>query len=123
MARITIVLLLILIPLGAFSQSRKAQKAFDAWEAGEYYEAIDYFKDAYSKTRDRDEKSEYVFMVAQCYRLTNNPRSAASWYRKIAGKDNARPEAAYWYAQVQKMNGRYEDAIEAFEEYSKLVPS
>lgn len=123
MARITIVLLLILIPLGAFSQKRKAQKAYDAWEAGEYYEAIDYFKDAYSKTRDRDEKTEYVFMVAQCYRLTNNPRSAASWYRKIAGKDNARPEAAYWYAQVQKMNGRYEDAIEAFEEYSTLVPS
>jgi peptidoglycan-associated lipoprotein len=116
-------LLIILIPLTAFPQKRKAQKAYDAWEAGEYFEAIDYFKDAYSKTRDRDDRNEYVFMVAECYRLTNNPRSAEPWYKRISGRDNARPEATYWYAQTLKKNGKYEEALEAFGEYRQIVPS
>ncbi|MEA1887376.1 MAG: OmpA family protein [Bacteroidota bacterium] len=123
MVRSLVLLFIILIPLTAYPQKRKAQKAYDAWDAGEYYEAIDYFKDAYSKTRDRNEKSEYVFMVAECYRLSNNPRSAELWYKKISGRDNARPEATYWYAQCLKMNGDYEEAIEAFEEYKQIVPS
>ena len=123
MARIMVLIMIMLIPFTAYPQSRKAQKAYDAWEAGEYFEAIDLFKDAYSKTRDRNKKSEFVFMVAECYRFTNNPRSAEAWYKKIAGRDNARPEATYWYAQSLKMNAKYEDAIEAFREYKQLVPS
>ena len=123
MVRTALMLLIILIPLSAFPQKRKAQKAYDAWEAGEYFEAIDFFKDAYSKTRDRDERNEYVFMVAEGYRLTNNPRSAEPWYKRIAGRDNARPEATYWYAQTLKKNGKYEEALEAFEEYRQIVPS
>ncbi|MDT8400052.1 MAG: OmpA family protein [Bacteroidales bacterium] len=123
MVRIAVLMLIILIPFTAYPQKRKAQKAFDAWEAGEYFEAIDLFKDAYSKTRDRDEKSEYVFMVAECYRLTNNPRSAEPWYKRISGRDNARPEATYWYAQTLKKNGKYEEALKAFEEYKQIVPS
>ncbi|MEE4215740.1 MAG: OmpA family protein [Bacteroidales bacterium] len=123
MVRTAVMLLIILIPLTAFPQKRKAQKAYDAWEAGEYFEAIDYFKDAYSKTRDRDDRNEYVFMVAECYRLTNNPRSAEPWYKRISGRDNARPEATYWYAQTLKKNGKYEEALEAFGEYRQIVPS
>lgn len=123
MVRIVVLMLIILIPFTAYPQKRKAQKAYDAWEAGEYFEAIDLFKDAYSKTRDRDEKSEYVFMVAECYRLTNNPRNAEPWYKRISGRDNARPEATYWYAETLKKNGKYEEALEAFEEYKQIVPS
>jgi len=123
MVRTLVLVFIILIPVTAFPQKRKAQKAYDAWEAGEYFDAIDFFKDAYSKTRDRDEKSEYVFMVAECYRLSNNPRSAETWYKKISGQNNSRPEATYWYAQSLKKNGKYEEAIEAFEEYKQLVPS
>ncbi len=123
MVRTVVLIMIILIPLTVYPQSRKARKAYDAWEAGEYFEAIDLFKDAYSKTRDNTERSEYVFMVAESYRYTNNPRSAETWYKKIAGKDNARPEASYWYAQSLKMNGKYEDAIDAFREYKQLVPS
>ena len=60
MVRTVVLLFIILIPFTAYPQKRKAQKAYDAWEAGEYFEAIDFFKDAYSKTRDRNEKSENV---------------------------------------------------------------
>jgi len=123
MYRTVLLLFIIVIPLAVYPQKRKAQRAYDAWDAGEYFEAIDFFKDAYSKTRDRNEKSEYVFMVAECYRLSNNSRSAESWYKKISGRDNARPEASYWYAETLKKNGKYEAAIEAFEEYKQIVPS
>jgi len=105
MYRTVLMLFIIIIPLTVYPQKRKAQRAYDAWDAGEYFEAIDLFKDAYSKTRDRNEKSEYIFMVAECYRLSNNPRSAESWYKKISGRDNVRPEATYWYAETLKKNG------------------
>ena len=35
------------------AQSKKADKAYSTFEAGEYYAAVDQFKDAYQKTADK----------------------------------------------------------------------
>ncbi len=39
------------------AQKRKAERAYASFNAGEYYDAIDQFKDAYSKTRKTDKTS------------------------------------------------------------------
>lgn len=123
MKRFISLLVFLLLVTGAYAQKRKAQKAYDAFSAGEYFDAIDFFKDAFSKTRDRAEKAELTFMVAECYRLTNNPRNAVSWYKKISGKDYAKPEATFLYAESLRKNGKYEDAIEEYNNYKRLVPA
>ena len=123
MARCTVVIILLLLSISMEAQSRKTRKAYDAFESGEYYEAIDLFKDAYTRTRERSEKAELNYMVAECYRLTNDPRNAESWYKKIAGKEFARPEAMLMFAESLRKNGKYEEAVEAYEEYRKMVPA
>lgn len=123
MKRYLSILLLLIISMSAFSQKRKTERAYGAWDAGEYYDAIDLFKDAFSKTRDRAEKIELSYMVAECYRMTNDPRNAESWYRKVSGKEFSRPEATFYYAESLRKNGKYEDAIEEYRNYKMLVPS
>ena len=123
MKRITIILIILSISFSAFSQKRKTQKAYEALEAGEYYEAIDLFKDAFSKTRDRAERAELTYMVAECYRLTNSPKNSETWYKKISGKEYARPDATYYFAESLRKNGKYEDAIEQYNNYKMLVPA
>ena len=66
------------------AQKRKSERAYTSFTAGEYYDAIDLFKDAYSKTKkaDKNTRTDLVFMIAECYRLTNDPKNAETWYKK-----------------------------------------
>ena len=68
--------LLLSVTFRVDAQKRKAGRAYEFFASGEYYEAIDHFKNAYSKSKDKELKAEMVFMVAECYRLTNDPRNA-----------------------------------------------
>ena len=40
------------------AQKRKAEKAYASFDAGEYFDAIDLFKDAYSKTKKSDKSQQ-----------------------------------------------------------------
>ncbi len=119
---IIIFTLLLLIPVTLSAQKQKTERAYAAYQAGSYYEAIDLFKDVYSKTRDRQVKAEMVFMVSECYRLTNDPKNAELWYKRAVRSAFPRPEAQYWLAESTKKLGRYPQAIEEFRKYRQLVP-
>jgi peptidoglycan-associated lipoprotein len=119
---IIIFTLLLLIPVTLSAQKQKTERAYSAYKAGSYYEAIDLFKDVYSKTRDRQMKAEMVFMVSECYRLTNDPKNAELWYKRAVRSAFPRPEAQYWLAESTKKLGRYPQAIEEFRKYRQLVP-
>jgi len=121
---------LLIILLAAFQQNteaqkRKAERAYSSFAAGEYYEAIDLFKDSYSKTSrsDRSSRTELGFMVAECYRITNDPRSAETWYRLAARSSTSRPEALYWLAMMMKKNGKYDQAREEMLRYKQIASS
>jgi hypothetical protein len=47
------------------AQKRKAERAYSSFSAGEYFDAIDKFKDTYSKTKraDKNSRTELVFMI------------------------------------------------------------
>lgn len=105
-----------------YAQKKKAERAYDYFTAGEYYEAIDQFKNTYSKTKDKELKAEMVFMVSECYRLINDPRNAEIWYKKAVRGTFSKPEAQYWYADALKKNGKYPQAIDEFRKYKQLVP-
>ncbi len=119
---LTITVIALLIPLTLYPQNRRVQRAYDAWESGEYYEAVDLFRSAYSRTRDRDLRSELVFMIAESYRRINDARNAESWYRRATRVQGARPDAFFWLAESMRKNGKYEEAIEEYRRYRELVP-
>lgn len=118
-----IVILLVSIALDGSAQRKRTEKADEAYNAGEFYEAIDLYKDAYSVIQDKDERNRVVFMIAECYRKTNDPRRAELWYKKAIGRDFPDPVAQLRYAESMKMNMKYEEAIDEFKRYKELVPA
>jgi peptidoglycan-associated lipoprotein len=127
MKKTLILLLLVLIASlqDSPAQKRKAERAYAAFEAGEYYDAIDEFKDSYSRTKSSDKvaRTELVYMIAECYRLTNDPKNAETWYKLAVKSANPKPEAEYWLAQSLKKNGKYQQAIDELKKYKQIAPS
>lgn len=97
-------------------------KANEYYKNGQYYEAVDMLRDAYSKVTDKDIKTEITWQVAECYRKTNEPRKAEMWYKKAIQKKYDNPLVYLYYADALKMNEDFEEAIENYREYKKLVP-
>jgi peptidoglycan-associated lipoprotein len=123
-----LVLLIILLSVVALpevaAQKRKSERAYAAFNAGEYYDAIDQFKDAYSKTNksDKTTRTELVYMIAECYRLTNDPKNAETWYKLAVKSSNSKPEAEYYLAESLKKNGKYQQAIDEFKKFKQAAP-
>lgn len=106
----------------AEAQNKKASKAYSAYDAGEYYAAIDLFKDAYQNITDKKEKLNMAFYIAECYRKTDNPPQAALWYGKVIDKDYENPLSILYYADALKMNQNYEESKSQYQRYKDLVP-
>ena len=62
-------------------------------------------------------------MVAESYRLTNDPKNAEVWYKKAVKSPFAKPEAQYWFAESLKKNGKYDLAVIEFKRYKQIVPA
>jgi peptidoglycan-associated lipoprotein len=119
-----LIILLSIIALPEISaQKRKSERAYASFNAGEYYDAIDRFKDAYSKTNksDKNARNEMVFMIAECYRLTNDPKDAETWYKLAVKSAYSKPEAQYYLAESLKKNGKYQQAVDEFKKYKQVA--
>jgi peptidoglycan-associated lipoprotein len=118
-----LIILLITASPESFAQKRKAGRAYEFFNAGEYFLAIDHFKNTYSKSKDKSVKADMVYMVAECYRLINDPKNAEIWYKKAVKTSYSKPEAQYWFAESLKKNGKYQLAADEFKKYKQLVPA
>jgi peptidoglycan-associated lipoprotein len=105
------------------AQTSKARKADIAFKAGEYYLAIDLYRETYNSLRDNTKKDQILFQIAQCYRLANEPVKAELWYGKSIAKGYSDPMAVLYYAEMQKMNRKYEEAKDNYKEYKNKVPN
>ncbi|HUV01064.1 MAG TPA: OmpA family protein [Bacteroidales bacterium] len=107
------------------AQKRKSERAYSSFSAGEYYDAIDLFKNSYSRTKktDKSGRTELIYMIAECYRMTNDPRNAETWYRLAARSSFSKPEAQYLLAISLKKNAKYAPAIEEMKKYKQIAPS
>ena len=121
---IPIWLLLCILSANSLEAQKKERdfKAMAAYEAGEYYNAIDLFKKALGKVSEKEKKAEVSYYIAECYRITGEPRQASLWYRKALQQDSQIPELFLRYGQSLLKYGRYEDAEEQFQQYKELVP-
>jgi len=105
-----------------YGQKRKVEKADEAFNAGEYFDAVDLYKDAYSRIHDRTEKTRIAFQIGECYYKMNESAYAKTWYKKAVAKEYHNPIAILRYAEMLKMEGDYEDARNEYEHYKQLVP-
>lgn len=114
----------LLIPYSTLEAQKKEKdsRAAAAFEAGEYYKAIDLFKKAYSKVSENQKKGEIVYDIAECYRVIGEARQAALWYKKALQLDYQDPNLYLRYGQSLMKFERFEEAGEQFEVYRDLVP-
>lgn len=108
--------------LCAQSSNQRVEKAYAVFNAGEYAIAEALLKEAYERVNTDEEKNRIVFMIAECYRRTNQPKKAELWYSKAIKRGFKDPLAILYYADAMKMNEKYVDALEQYQEYKRLVP-
>lgn len=108
------------LPVDA-QKKQKDSRAQAAYEAGEYYEAIDLYKNVYNKV-DKDQKTAIFFKIGECYRILGQSRSAIMWYKKAVREDYQDPIIFLRYGQMLLVDENYEEAEEQFKKYLDLVP-
>ncbi|MFC2097426.1 OmpA family protein [Bacteroidota bacterium] len=115
-------LLVVFIPTNIFAQKDRQKIADETFAMGEYHSAIDKYKKARTKAKDKEVKDAMTFKLALCYRLTNNTALAESWFKNCVARKYPDPLATLYLAEAYKMNEKYDKAIIEFENYQKLVP-
>ncbi len=109
-------------PVIAQNKKERDSKANMAFNAGEYYNAIGLYKNAYNKIKDKNKKSEIVFRVAECYRIVRETRSAELWYKKAIGANFQDPLIFLRYGEMLLTVENYDLASEQFKRYKELIP-
>ncbi len=114
----------LIISTGIYAQRNIAEMADQDFEDFKYSSAIDKYKKAYSKVKDRDEKNRIRFQMAECYRLMNNTKRAEPTYKSLVRNEYYKkdPIVLLYYADMLKINQKYDEAFVQFEEYMKLRP-
>lgn len=119
-------LLLLLLGLGLFGKAQAQMRFFNeaenVYQAGQYYKAVDMYRNAYDKIQGSEIKSEIVFKIAECYRKTGQPRKAELWYNKAISKEYDNPMIYLYHANALKTNEKFDEAIENYKQYKKLKP-
>jgi len=107
-----------------FGQRNFLEAADKDFEDMKYSVAVDKYKKAYSKTKDRDEKNRIRFQMAECYRMMNNAKRAEVYYKSLyrTGYYKKNTIVLLYYGEMMKINMKYDEAIPVFEEYIKLQP-
>ncbi len=102
---------------------KEIEKAYQAFDAEEYFYAIELLKDAYEEAKGRDQKSEVLFKTAEAYRMMNQYKDAEQFYNKAIKVGYKDPTAILLMGDMLKAQGQYEDAIEAYQDYKKENPT
>lgn len=78
----------------------------DAMEAGMYAKAINYYQVAFAKKRTFEAASKLALCMEKVHRYDD----AEEWYRNAIDLKDANDSILPYYANILKINGKYEDA-------------
>lgn len=83
---------------------------------GEYYDAANEFKKAYSKTspKEKEKRGERALKMAHCYERSLQTQKAIAAYKNAIRYNVANPEHRLNYARLLLKNGEYKNAINEF---------
>lgn len=94
---------------------KKLRYADDVFRQGDYFTAIIY----YQQLKQEQERNPYLmYQLAESYYMTRDYVPAANYYGEAyATAPRLYPEAIYRQAMMLKMQGRYDEAIAAFNQF------
>ncbi len=117
-------LFMVFYPEPADAQTRRLERADQAFELRQYSEAVDLYSRAYRRVRrnDRREGVRILYQQALCYKYMKDYRRAEAFFRRAVRGNYPDPIAVFYLADAMMKNGKYEDALEQFEIYKEKVP-
>lgn len=91
---------------------------------GEYYDAAEQFKKAYSKTpaAEKTLRGQRALKMAQCYQHISSTQKALSAYRNAIRYNVASLQDRLCFARLLLKNGEYKNALAEFEELKDSMP-
>ena len=104
---------LLLISCGIDKNLKKGEKFLSL---GEYYDAADQFKQAYTKTppKERENRGKLALKMARCYNKINATPKAVNAYRNAIRYNQASLNDRLAYARLLLKNGEYKQAEKEF---------
>ena len=103
----------ILTGCGADTAMKKGDKFF---ALGEYYDAAEQYKKAYSQTKAKDKplRGQRALKMADCYRRINYTQKAMAAYNNVVRYKQADSLSMFYLGQLQLKNGNYKEAEKTF---------
>ncbi len=102
-----------------FKWKKKLKIARKKFEEGSYYNAAQYLEDAY---KDKSDKQEIAHLLGEANRFLRDYEAAEKYYKASVDKDAEKyPSDVFFLGQMQKMNGKYDDAKTSFSNYQKAT--
>ena len=109
----TVLCCLLLVACGAETAVKKGDKFF---ALGEYYDAADQYKKAYSQTKAKEKplRGQRALKMADCYRRINYTQKAIAAYNNAIRYKQADSTDIFHLGRLQLKNGAYKDAEKTF---------
>ena len=107
----------------AQKKSRVMQKADAAFNLEEYSKAVELYKKAYKKTKNRAVKAEIIFKQAECYRMSGKIKQAQNYYKRAIKTKYPDVVVYLRHADVLRMLGDFEKAVVQYKKYLELNPT
>lgn len=104
------------------AQSKQAEEADDAFKKGFFYNSIELYKKAYTTEKQASEKAVLIYKVAEAYRALGDAENAEVWYEKANKAQYPDPITYYRIGEALKEQGKYADAIVAYNKYKEKNP-
>ncbi|MDX8340872.1 OmpA family protein [Draconibacterium sp. IB214405] len=116
------VFFIIIVVLSGCGSAKHGRDALLSQDIGEYYKAIEKYRKARKKEKNRQKRIEYAYNLAECYRAIGMYDYAEQNYKFAIrlGYDN--PEALLHYAEMLRITQDYEEAYETYRTYLDSVP-
>ena len=112
---------LLITGCGADSAMRKGDKFY---ALGEYYDAAEQYKKAYSQTKSSDKplRGQRALKLADCYRRINYTQKAIGAYQNAVRFKQADSTAMLQLGRLQLKNGAYKEAEKTFKALTDSMP-
>jgi len=108
--------------LASCSTGKIGRDAMLSQEIGEYYKAIEKYRKASRKEKDRTKRMEYAYAIAECYHYIGDYERAALYYQNAIRRGFENPEATLNLAEMQRNIQRYDESLENYRLYLEGNP-
>ena len=119
--RLALFFLLVIILSGCGS-AKYGRDAMLSQDIGEYFKAIEKYRKATKKEKDREKRMLYAYKTAECYRYIGDYERAELYYKNAIRRGYDNDTALLYHADMLRATQQYEAAIETYRTYLDSVP-